>query len=89
MSIEKLIENVLTNTGNDKYIAKNINQYLGNICNKCYKHSEHPLTIVISFDKKKGSYKFTDLPDANYKLKKFCKRCCCSRASSAPIYIEI
>ena len=53
MSIEKLIENVLTNTGNDKYIAKNINQYLGNICDKCYKHSDYTLTIVISFDKKK------------------------------------
>ena len=89
MSIQKIIENTLMNSGNEKYIAKNINQYLGNICDKCDKQSEQPLTIVMSFDKSKGSYRFTDLPGANYKLKKFCKGCCYSRASPAPIYIEI
>ena len=89
MALEKLIENVLIKSGNERHIAKNINQYLGNTCDKCHKHSEEPLTIVMSFDKSKGSYIFTDLPGANYKLKKFCRRCCSSRASSAKIYIEI
>jgi len=89
MTLEKLIENVLIKSGNERHIAKNINQYLGNICDKCHKHSEERLTIVMSFNQNKGNFRFTDLPDADYKLKRFCRKCCWSKASSAKIYIEI
>jgi hypothetical protein len=88
--MESLIKKILLQNKNEKYLAKNIIEFVGeNCCQKCYKNSKEPLTIVISFDKSKGSYYFIDLPGANYKLKKFCKKCTYSRASQAKIYIEV
>lgn len=90
MTLQKLIEEILLQKGNEKYLAKTIQEYIGeNCCQKCYKNSKYPLKNVISFDKTKGDYEFRDLPGANYVLKKFCDRCCYSKASSAKIYIEI
>ena len=90
MTLKKLIQEILLQNGNEKYLAKNINEYVGkNCCQKCCKNSKSVLRNVISFDKSKGDYQFRDLPGAKYVLKKFCKRCCYSKASSAKIYIEI
>ena len=89
MTLQKLIQEILLQNGNEKYLANHINEYVGkNCCDKCHKSIKYPLIHVISFNKKKGSYDFRDLPGANYVLKKFCKRCIYSRASSAKIYIE-
>ena len=90
MTLQKLIQEILLQNGNEKYLAKNIKDFVGeNCCDKCNKSVKYPLTQVISFNKSKGTYDFKDLPGANYVLKKFCKKCIYSRASSAKIYIEI
>ncbi|SVA44159.1 uncharacterized protein METZ01_LOCUS97013 [marine metagenome] len=88
--MDKAIEDKLYDTDNDVNLTKIITNYIGNICDKCGLESEdEPLRFVISFDKKYGNYRFYDLPKADYKLKKFCRKCCQSKASAAPIYIEI
>lgn len=84
----QLIEEKLINSGNERYIANIIINFIGKECDKCKSICDYPLTHVMSFNRK-GNYKFHDLPGANYKLKKFCQKCCYSRASSAPIYIEV
>jgi hypothetical protein len=88
--MESLIQKILLQNKNEKHLGKKIIEFVGeNCCQKCYKNSKEPLIIVISFDKSKGCYNFTDLSGANYKLKKFCKKCIYSRASQAKIYIEV
>jgi len=88
MSLLKIIEEKLLRTGNDKYISKNINEFIGkNCCQKCFKNSDSPLRNVMSLNSK-CDYQFRDLPGSKYILKKFCKDCCHSKASSVKIYIE-
>ncbi len=87
--MEKAIIDKLYNTDNDANLTKIITDYVGNTCDKCKKESDEPLRFVMSFNKEKGNYQFYDAPDADYKLKKFCKNCCYCRASSAKIYIEV
>ena len=61
MTLQKLIEEILLQNGNEKYLAKNIKEYVGeNCCQKCHKKSKEVLTNVISFDKSKGDYQFRD-----------------------------
>ena len=89
MTLQTLIQQILLQNGNEKNLAKTINEYVGkNCCQKCLKNSDSVLRNVISFDKSKGDYQFRDLPGAKYVLKKFCKKCCYSKASSTKIYIE-
>ena len=87
--MDKVIREKLYRTCNDVNLTKMITDYVGNTCDKCGKESNQPLKHVMSFNKDKGNYAFIDAPDANYHLKKFCKACCWSKASSAKIYIEI
>jgi len=87
--MDKVIRDKLYNTHNDANLTNIITNYIGNICQKCGKESHQPLKHVMSFNKDKGNYAFIDVPGANYHLKKFCKQCCYSRASSTKIYIEI
>ena len=90
MSFKQIIQEKLLQTGNDKQLAKYIQEFLGdNCCQRCHQHSKEPLTTIISFNKSKGNYKFTDLPGANYVLKKFCKSCCYTSTSTSKIRIEI
>ncbi len=90
MTLQKLIQEILLQNGNEKYLANNIREYVGkNCCQKCFNNSDSPLRNVMSFDHSKGDYQFRDLPGAKYILKKFCKNCCHSKATSAKIYIEI
>lgn len=88
--IDEILKNKLLQTNNEKYLIKDIKKFIGNnYCHKCHENVKYPLTHVISFNKSKGDYYFTDLLGANYILKKFCKKCCYSKASQAKIYIEV
>ena len=87
--MDKVIREKLYRTRNDVNLTKMITDYVGNTCDKCGKESKCPLKYVMSFNKDKGNYQFYDIPGGNYHLKKFCKACCWSKASSAKIYIEI
>jgi len=73
---------------NDENISDIILSYL-NICQKCNKDINEPLINIISFGNGKRHYYFKDLPGVNLEFKKFCNKCCSSKASSANIYIEI
>jgi hypothetical protein len=88
--IDNILKEKLLQTNNEKFLIKNIKNFIGNnCCEKCYISVKYPLKNVISFDKSNGDYQFHDLPGANYILKKFCKKCCYSKTSSAKIYIEL
>lgn len=89
MKIKKILEKKLENTKNDKYITKNILEYLGNYCEKCYEFSEKKLIYVLSFNDGVVDYNFKDRKDAKYGLKKFCEKCIFCKASQCRIYVEI
>lgn len=78
----KLLEQTLP-----KDLTNIIITYMGNECEKCNIITEHPLTVCLSFTN--GTYAFTDIPNSDYKLKKFCKNCTYSRCSSIKIYLEV
>mgnify|MGYP001550716139 CR=1 FL=1 len=82
---KKILDNFLKD--NDQQISTVILSYL-KTCQKCYKEVDE-LYNVISFGNGKRHYKFKDVPGVDLELKKFCNRCCESKASSVSIYVEI
>jgi len=86
--MNQVINEKLAKTNNEPLLSKKIQKFLGNQCDRCYKHTNQPLKHVMSFNKKVGNYSFIDVEGANYHLKKFCKNCIYRHASTAKIYIE-
>jgi len=82
---KKILNNFLKD--NDENVSDIILSYL-KTCQKCYKEVNE-LYNVISFGNGKRHYKFKDVPGVDLELKKFCKRCCESKASTANICVEI
>jgi len=88
--IKQVVEQKLLMSRNDKNIAPFIMSFLPeHQCQKCYKHVEKSQDLYVTMSFTRGTYNFRNIKGSNYCLKKFCKDCCRSKASSVPIYVEI